>query len=106
MGLLGTGIKYGTIFVVAREGLKSYENHKQKKQTRDVPPQPIQQGDYVQQTFPQQPTDYPHSVSESFHQVWCNRQCGGKCTAALDLSEFETRINSPRQHIDSKPPVY
>ncbi|KAK3703168.1 hypothetical protein LTR37_014645 [Vermiconidia calcicola] len=44
MGLLTTGVKYGAVFVAAREGMKAYENRKDKKhaQQQQHQSQPMQ----------------------------------------------------------------
>ena len=106
MGLLGTSVKYGTIFLIAKQGVKKYEEHKQKKQTRQLEPLPIQPGEYVQPPFPQQQLGSPRSVSESFHQVWCNGRCGGKCNARNALFSVDPMMTPAQRQVDEKSPMY
>lgn len=107
MGLVGTSLKYGTLFIVAKEGMKAYEKRNDKKQPQQQQPPPmvpIQQGSYgqPQPQYPQQARD----VSSCFHQVWCNGQCGGKCGAADIVTGMESGVYSETHRRDEKLPPY
>jgi hypothetical protein len=101
MGLLGSTVKYGGLFLAAREGVKAIERHNDKKNAQQQQQQqtynqyPQQQQPAYQQSrdlqapyedYPQQQIGYQQQPyvpagepQGSFHQVWCNGRCGGKC---------------------------
>ncbi|KAK3705400.1 hypothetical protein LTR37_013373 [Vermiconidia calcicola] len=104
MGLLTTGVKYGAVFVAAREVAKAYETRKDKKhaQQKQHQPQPMQYDPYAQQLSPQ---NQPREASGSFHQVWCNRQCGGRCVAGTSFANAQMEIRPGQIQGDNKPPM-
>jgi hypothetical protein len=112
MGLLGTGIKYGAVFVAAREGMKHYEKRSQRKHneqqqvqgTRSIESAPYP-GPPEQQQY-QQPLAYeqPANVSGSFHQVWCKGNCGGKCIPPETWRSLGLDVPAPQYN--EKTPAY
>jgi hypothetical protein len=101
MGLIGKGIKYGGLFLVAREGLKAIEKHNNNKRAQHAQqaleeqpaPYAYQQPPYQQQSREMQPqyqdqpsevysqSQQPSGLEPGFHQVWCNGRCEGRCGA-------------------------
>jgi hypothetical protein len=72
MGLIKSAIKYGALFGIANQGLKTLDHHNQQQQQQ----QP--------QVIYQQPPSYQNSgpardASGYIHQPFCNGQCGGRC---------------------------
>ena len=121
MGLLKSGVKYGGIFLAAREGIKYIEQrggkkaaqqHAQQQQLQygpngysrqhsPVDPYTPQQPQYPEQSrdiyAPQQQPelDYGQQPREAgFHQVWCNGRCGGKCGAKEALMAINSANSS------------
>ncbi|KAK4560768.1 hypothetical protein LTR86_005347 [Recurvomyces mirabilis] len=100
MGLIKAGIKYGGIYLIAREGLKAVSNRHNKgdEQPQHEPQQdqnPYQQGPYddKHQDYrqPQQYEAPPQYVparagwsksSEYNHKSYCNGSCGSNCNTS------------------------
>ena len=100
---IGTGIKLGGLFLVAKEGMKIYEKHQQKGQSPMQ--QPIQQGQYRDQ--PQQLRD----ESGYLHQTWSNGECYHQCngspsTAVRDVRNVEADRYPSEKTRDEKLPAY
>ncbi|KAK4499558.1 hypothetical protein PRZ48_010075 [Zasmidium cellare] len=74
MGLIKSGIKWGSIGYIAHQGFKAVDSNKQSHQQQPMPQQPPvyypQQGQQGQQF---------RDVSGYLHQSWCNGQCGHHC---------------------------
>jgi len=75
MGLISTGIKAGGMFLVAREGMKAYEKHEDRKHSQDQSP-------------PQYQNLAPASAqgntnNQYVHQGYCNGQCGQRCGSGM-----------------------
>jgi hypothetical protein len=128
MGILTTSVKYGGLFLAAREGVKAYERHNEKKNAQQQPQQPMpgqtsqypqaqyqypqqqpQYAEYSREAYPQQQLEYQQQPREAgFHQVWCNGRCGGKCGAKEALMALGAKGYSAEQAqeqvIDAKPP--
>jgi hypothetical protein len=108
MGLLGSTVKYGGLFLVAREGMKTYERHNEKKRNEQqyLPPQgsrSVEQTPYASQPPPQQ-FEQPRSVQGSFHQVWCKGNCGGHCIPPETWRSLG--LEQPAPQYETKAPVY
>lgn len=84
MGLIKTGIKYGALFGIAREGMKAIDRHDSR-----TPPQQ-QQPPVNQQLYMQAPAQ--RSMVDEYgyaHQSWCNQSCGRQCNAAANQSHMQ-----------------
>lgn len=116
MAILSSTVKYGSLFMIAREGLKAYEQHNGNNQGQQQQQQPMynqyspqqpqyqQQSREIQSTYQQQPSDiYSQQPAGSFHQVWCNGRCGGRCGAKEALMAVSGQ-QGQRQHANEKPP--
>ncbi len=107
MGLIGSGIKYGGLFLIAREGMKTYEKHHEKKQQqqqgqRSNEPAPYD-NQYAQSS---QQFELPQNAPGSFHQVWCNRNCGGRCIPAETWRSLGVDMPAaPAPQYDAKVPA-
>lgn len=76
MGLIKTGIKYGALFGIAREGMKAIDRHS----SNQTPPQ---QSHSNQQLYLQPPVQRSTVDENGYaHQSWCNGACGGRCNGA------------------------
>jgi hypothetical protein len=121
MGIIGKGIKYGGLFMVAREGLKAVEKHNENKRAQQQPqptPYAYQQPPYAQQpremqseyqyqdqtweTYPQ--PQQSRGVEGTFHQVWCNGQCEGRCGAKEALMGLQQPQQGYRDEKKAPPP--
>ncbi|KAK3050158.1 hypothetical protein LTR09_008547 [Extremus antarcticus] len=110
MGLIKTGIKVGAVYFVAKKGMEAYEKSKADKQHEQYSSQ-------QQPRDQQQPQQYPHAqpsqqfegpprqLEGTFHQHWCNRQCGGKCVSAETLRSIGVDV-APAPQYDVKAPAY
>ena len=127
MGILTTSVKYGGIFLAAREGVKAIERHNNKKHAQQQQMQQSMSNQYPQQApyqqsrdirgsyqdlpndvDPQQQIEYGQQPGGSFHQVWCNGRCNGKCGAKEALMALSGPSyggqQPPQQYLDVKPP--
>lgn len=110
MGLIKTGIKVGAVYLVAKKGMEAYENSKAKQHEQQYPEpqqpynqQQPQQSPYAQRS--QQSQETPRQLEGTFHQHWCNRQCGGKCVPAETLRSMGVD-DAPAPQYDVKAPAY
>ncbi|KAF2164339.1 hypothetical protein M409DRAFT_25218 [Zasmidium cellare ATCC 36951] len=78
MGLIKSGIKWGTIGYVAHQGFKAVGENKQSHQQQQQAPLPR---DQPPSYYPQQGQQGQRfqDASGYLHQSWCNGQCGHHC---------------------------
>ncbi|KAK3675523.1 hypothetical protein LTR78_004606 [Recurvomyces mirabilis] len=101
MGLIKAGIKYGGIYLIAREGLKAVSNHHNKGDEQQQQPRQDQdqnsyqqrsRNDQFQEHRQPQPYEAPPQYvparagwsksSEYMHKSYCNGYCGSSCNTA------------------------
>lgn len=80
MGLIQTGIKYGALFGIAREGMKAIDRHS----SNQTPPQQTHSN---QQLYVQPAQRSLVDENGYVHQSWCNGACGGRCNGAVGQNQ-------------------
>jgi hypothetical protein len=73
--VLGKVVKYGGLFLVAREGIKAFEKHNNHDRTQD------QQMPQYARPAPTQPNSTWPDLNDYAHQPYCNGQCHNQCNS-------------------------
>lgn len=81
MGLIKEGIKCGTTYAIAKQGLQAYEKHETNKQHPAV--LPIAQG--------QNRAAPVYETSGFVHQTYCNGSCNGQCGGTVTKEVSDSR---------------
>lgn len=83
MGLIATSIKCGGAYLVAREGMKAYGKHEERKYNSSNGARSI-------------------SPNSNMHQSHCNGRCGGQCNGGSRAVGEMSRVSEAKVYYDGE----